>query len=235
MERTYELGATRHADCAEYGTVWTTLLDVEGNEALRRMNRRSGTLVAMGSLGNAHAQADGYTLFDTAIGWCAIAWKEHSIVGVQLPEADRQRTSRRAERRWPSALATATPPAPVQSIVNSIIALLDGEPVDLTSVELDTAGLAPFNVRVYEIARTIAPGATLTYGEVAKRLGEPGAARAVGQALGANPFAIIVPCHRVIAAHGKIGGFSANGGAGTKQRILAIEGAPVTITPTLFD
>jgi methylated-DNA-[protein]-cysteine S-methyltransferase len=188
----------------------------------------------MGPSGDAHAQADGYSLFDTAIGRCAIAWNEHGIVGVQLPEADEQRTRRRAQRRWPDACASA-PTEHVRSIIDSIVALLRGEPVDLTAVPLDVTGVAEFNRRVYDVTRSIPAGATLTYGDIAKRVGEPGAARAVGQALGANPFAIIVPCHRVIAAHGKMGGFSAGGGVSTKQRMLAIEGASVTIAPTLFD
>ena len=198
------------------------------------MSRRSGTLLSMTSVGDEHPPADGFTLFDTTIGRCAVAWNEHGIVGVQLPEADEQRTARRAQRRWPGAPVTTAPDA-VQSTINAIVALLRGEQVDLTSVVLDDSGSAEFNRRVYAVARSIPPGSTLTYGDIAKRLGEPGAARAVGQALGANPFAIIVPCHRVIAAHGKMGGFSAGGGVSTKQQMLAIEGAPVTIAPTLFD
>ena len=86
--------------------------------------------------------------------------------------------------------------------------------------------------RVYEVARTIPPGATLTYGEIAARLELPGAARDVGQALGRNPFPLVVPCHRVVAAGGRLGGFSARGGAATKRRLLAIEGA---IAPDLFE
>ena len=198
------------------------------------MSRQSGTLVAMGPFSDERVEADGFLLFDTTIGRCAIAWNGHGIVGVQLPEADDQRTHRRALRRWPGAAMTTAPEA-VQSTIAAIVALLRGERVDLTSVVLDDSGLAAFDRLVYAVARSIPPGSTLTYGDVAKRLGEPGAARAVGQALGANPFAIIVPCHRVIAAHGKMGGFSAGGGVNTKQRMLAIEGAPVTIAPTLFD
>ena len=106
-----------------------------------------------------------------------------------------------------------------------ITALLRGEPCDLGSIDLDMSDVPEFHCRVYAVARTIPPGRTLTYGDVAARLGEPGAARAVGQALGRNPFAIIVPCHRVVAAGGRLGGFSAGGGAVTKRRILAIEGA----------
>jgi methylated-DNA-[protein]-cysteine S-methyltransferase len=101
-------------------------------------------------------------------------------------------------------------------------------------VTIDTAGVADFNRRVYAIARTIAPGATLSYGEIAERLGDRNLARDVGQALGQNPFPVIVPCHRVLAAGGKSGGFSAPGGVATKLRLLTIEGAQPG-GPTLFD
>ena len=100
-----------------------------------------------------------------------------------------------------------------------------GDAVDLTFVSLDMDGLPEFHQRVYDVARTIPPGVTLTYGEVAKRLGDPGSARAVGQALGRNPIPVIVPCHRVLAAGGKTGGFSAPGGSATKLNLLALEGA----------
>ena len=104
-------------------------------------------------------------------------------------------------------------------------ALLGGERVDLADVALDMADVAPFHQRVYEQTRAIPAGATSTYGEIAARIGDPGNARAVGEALGRNPFPIIVPCHRVLAASGKLGGFSAFGGAMTKRRMLIIEGA----------
>src|SRR5262249_61450420 len=93
-------------------------------------------------------------------------------------------------------------------------------------VRLDRTGVPAFRRRVYEAARTIPPGQTLSYGEVAACAGSPGAARAVGQALGKNPFAIVVPCHRVLAAGGRVGGFSAQGGIATKLRLLALQSAP---------
>jgi methylated-DNA-[protein]-cysteine S-methyltransferase len=111
----------------------------------------------------------------------------------------------------------------VQRAIDGITTLLRGEATDLSGVALDMERVPPFNRQVYEVARTIPPGATLSYGEIAARLGDPSLARDVGQALGQNPFAIIVPCHRVLAAGGKIGGFSANGGIMTKRRMLAIE------------
>ncbi len=165
----------------------------------------------------------GFTLFDTPIGRCGIAWGPRGIVALQLPEAMPEATRARLRRHCPEAVETG-PPVAVRDAIAAIVALLDGEPCDLGSIDLDLSSVPEFHRSVYAIARAIPPGRTLTYGEVAVRLGEPGAARAVGQALGRNPFAIIVPCHRVVAAGGKLGGFSAGGGAETKRRILAIEG-----------
>ena len=119
--------------------------------------------------------------------------------------------------------------------MDGITALLRGEATDLSSAVLDMEQVPTFNRRVYEVARTIPRGSTLTYGEIAARLGERRLAREVGQALGENPFAIVVPCHRVVAAGGKPGGFSARGGVKTKLRMLAIEGAPAAGTLPLFD
>jgi methylated-DNA-[protein]-cysteine S-methyltransferase len=166
----------------------------------------------------------GFALFDTAIGRCGIAWSPRGIVALQLPEATPAATRARLQRHCPEAIE-AEPDGSVRDAIAAIVALLGGEPCDLASIDLDMSGVPEFHRRVYAIARAIPPGRTLTYGEIAARLGEPGAARAVGRALGRNPFAIIVPCHRVVAAGGKLGGFSANGGAATKRRILAIEGA----------
>jgi methylated-DNA-[protein]-cysteine S-methyltransferase len=175
-----------------------------------------------------------FTLFDTAIGRCGIAWGEHGVVGVQLPEASESATRDRLHRRFPGARETA-PPEDVRRTVDAIAALLRGERRDLSAVALDMDGVPAFHRRVYEAARTIPAGSTLSYGEIATRLGEPGASRAVGQALGRNPFAIIVPCHRVLAAGGRAGGFSATGGITTKLRMLAIEGARPNGQGALFD
>src|SRR5947209_15670230 len=155
--------------------------------------------------------AHGFALFETAIGWCGVAWSDRGLVGVQLPEAHEAETRQRMLQRFPAAAETAPPPK-VRLAIDEIVALLCGEPTDLSGIALDMEEVAPFHRRVYEVARTIPPGRTLAYGDVAARLGAPGAARAVGQALGRNPFPIIVPCHRVVAAGGKIGGFSAHGG-----------------------
>ena len=169
--------------------------------------------------------AQGFTLFDTAIGRCAIAWSGRGILAVQLPEANERHTRARLIQRFPQA-HEAPPPPTVKRALEGIAALLRGERIDLSAVALDLDGVPPFHRRVYEVARTIPPGATLSYGEIAARLGAPRSARAVGQALGRNPVAILVPCHRVLAAGGRPGGFSANGGVVTKLRLLAIEAAP---------
>lgn len=166
----------------------------------------------------------GFALFDTAIGRCGIAWGSHGIVGVQLPGAGEAETRARLRRRFPEA-REAAPPAEVRRALDGIAAVLDGEAGDLSAVVLDMDRVPPFNRRVYDVARTIRPGETLSYGELAARLGDRGLARDVGRALGQNPFAIIVPCHRVLAAGGAIGGFSARGGVATKRRLLAIEAA----------
>ena len=176
----------------------------------------------------------GFALFDTDIGRCGIAWGAHGVTGVQLPEASEARTRARLVRRYPPA-REAPPPADVRRVIDGIVALLRGEASDLSAAALDMDGVPEFDRRVYAVARNIAPGATLSYGEIAARLGERGLARDVGQSLGRNPFPIIVPCHRVLAAGGKAGGFSANGGVTTKLRLLTIERARASDAPTLFD
>ena len=164
----------------------------------------------------------GFTLFDTPIGRCGIAWGGRGVVSVQLPETRVDLTRTRLLGRFPDAREARPPPA-VRSAIGDIVALLRGEAIDLSAVALDMDQLPAFQRRVYETARRVPAGATLTYGEIAARLGAPGSARAVGRALGQNPFAIVVPCHRVLAAGGKIGGFSAHGGARTKRRLLELE------------
>lgn len=178
----------------------------------------------------------GYTLFATPLGHCGIAWSEAGLTGVQLPEASEAASRARMQRRFPDSPQTEPPPE-VQSAMAAITALLEGrpgEPRDLTHLPLDMDGVPLFHQRVYELTRRIPPGETLTYGEVASQLGEPGAARAVGQALGANPFAPVVPCHRVLGAGAKGVGFSAHGGTQTKLKMLEMEGARFG-GPGLFD
>jgi methylated-DNA-[protein]-cysteine S-methyltransferase len=178
--------------------------------------------------------ATGFCLFDTAVGPCGLAWGERGIVGAQLPEADREATRARMRRRFPGTPEVPPPPV-MQSVAMRVAALLAGHPDPLLDVALDMTDVSAFHQRVYRVTRAIPPGRTLTYGEVADELGEPGAARAVGQALGHNPFAPIVPCHRVLAARNGAGGFSADGGVATKLRMLQIEKARLGREPGLFD
>jgi methylated-DNA-[protein]-cysteine S-methyltransferase len=178
--------------------------------------------------------ANGFTLFDTAIGRCGIAWGLGGITGVQLPEKSDRETRACLLRKCPEA-EEAPPPADVQRVIDDIVALLQGDAIDLSKVVLDMSRVGEFERSVYDVARTIPPGETLSYGEIAARLGDRGLARDVGQALGRNPFPIVVPCHRVLAAGGKAGGFSANGGLTTKLRMLTIERARTSNAPTLFD
>jgi methylated-DNA-[protein]-cysteine S-methyltransferase len=166
----------------------------------------------------------GFAFFDTAIGRCSVVWNACGVLRTRLPEGNEQRARERIRDRYPEASETA-PPADIQHAIDAMVELLAGEPKDLAGIQLDTAGVPDFNMRVYDIARTIPAGTTLTYGEIAKRLGDRTLAREVGVALGQNPFPIIVPCHRVLAAGGKTGGFSAPGGVTTKMRMLTIERA----------
>jgi methylated-DNA-[protein]-cysteine S-methyltransferase len=178
--------------------------------------------------------AKGFAIFETPIGACGIAWGPRGITGLQLPEATAQGTRSRMRRRWAGAAETPPPPD-VQRAIDRVLALLAGEAVDLGDIPLDLEAAPDFHRKVYEVARTIPPGQTMTYGDIAKRLSVPHESREVGQALGRNPVAIIVPCHRVLGADGKMGGFSANGGVATKRRILEIEGAAAVGAGPLFD
>jgi methylated-DNA-[protein]-cysteine S-methyltransferase len=182
-----------------------------------------------------HMTNRGLAIFNTAIGRCGIAWNERGIVAAGLPEADDDKLRARLLRRCSGASEQAPPPA-VQRAVDGIVALIAGGTAELSDIALDMDGVPLFNRQIYEITRGIPPGSTLTYGEIAARLGGgPELARDVGTAMGQNPFPPIVPCHRVVAANRKAGGFSARGGVKTKLRLLAIEGAQVEGTLPLFE
>ena len=174
-----------------------------------------------------------FAMFETAVGLCALIWRGERIAGVQLPESDPRATRSRVARRFPSSREAESSPM-ARHAIERIAASLDGTPVDLGDLPLDESGLEPFARHVYAVARAIAAGTTATYGEIADRIGDPGSARAVGRALGANPFPVVVPCHRVLAAGGRIGGFSAGEGASTKRRLLEIENARFGAGPDLF-
>jgi methylated-DNA-[protein]-cysteine S-methyltransferase len=182
----------------------------------------------------ADSDLHGFTLFSTAIGQCALVWNDHGIAAVRLPEQSEGRMLSRLYRQFP-LLQAAAPPRAMQQAVDGMVALLEGEARDLRFCALDLRGAAPFHRRVYAAAQDILPGKTKTYGEIAALLGDPGSARAVGQALGHNPFPIIVPCHRVLASGAQSGGFSAPGGVSTKLRMLLIEGAEIGGARGLFD
>lgn len=174
-----------------------------------------------------------FALFDTAIGTAGIAWNAAGLVACHLPERDAENNRKSFLRRFPDA-TEAPVPAHLAGTVEGIRALMRGEKVDLLDAPLDLSRTPEFHARVYEIARAIPPGETLTYGEIAVKLGDKLLARDVGQALGKNPWPIVVPCHRVTAAGGKPGGFSARGGVNTKLKLLAIEGAAAAAQADLF-
>lgn len=174
-----------------------------------------------------------FAIFDTLLGNCAMAWTTQGIAGLQLPEAD-EAALRAAVARKHAGFTETTPTAAVKAAIRGIRDLLSGKRPALAGITLDMSGIPPFHRQVYDEARRILPGQTRSYGELAQTLGKAGAARAVGQALGANPFALIVPCHRVLAADGRLNGFSAHGGIRTKQRLLEIEGALPRTADSLF-
>jgi methylated-DNA-[protein]-cysteine S-methyltransferase len=163
--------------------------------------------------------------FTTALGDCALDWDADGITHVHMPRLSGAREPHRP---------ADTPPF-VREAAELITRLMAGEPVDLAAIAISHDGrVDQFARRVYAATREIGPGETTTYGEIARALGDPGAARAVGSALGANPTPIIVPCHRVLAADGSLHGFSAPGGIRTKRQMLEIEGAPGFTQQALF-
>jgi methylated-DNA-[protein]-cysteine S-methyltransferase len=196
-----------------------------GKRVFRRLSSFVGAMdeITVTESSDHSSAAIAFALFDTALGVCGIAWNEHGVVGVHLPDRDAAATRARLQRKFRDA-QEAEPSVELAATIRRITELLRGERVDLSSVPLDMTGIAKFERDVYVAAREIPPGDTLTYGDIAKRLGQPHAARDVGVALARNPFAIVVPCHRVVAANGKTGGFSAGGGVATKLKLLAIEG-----------
>ena len=176
----------------------------------------------------------GYSIFDTGIGRCGIAWGELGIIGVQLPEAREIDTRKRLFQLYPDA-RELRPPVNVAMAIEGIAALLRGGDSDLSEVTLDMTGVPGFNQRVYAFARSIPRGETRTYDEVASALRASGAVYSVAQAIKRNPFMIIVPCHRVLEAGHYADKISPNGGAVSKRRLLSIEGAQTTASKTLFD
>ena len=172
-----------------------------------------------------------YCLFETPLGACGIAWKERgtsrippAVTFFQLPETTRSLTDTRIAESSGGRKARVLPPG-IAAIIKKVQKHLHGDVQDFLDIVVDLGGAGPFARQVYEVVRKIPAGRTVTYGGLAKGMNRPTAARAVGQALGMNPIPLIIPCHRVLAANGKAGGFSAPGGVETKARMLAIEGA----------
>ena len=176
----------------------------------------------------------GYTIFDTGIGRCGIAWGPSGVIGVQLPEAREIDTRRRLFQLYPDA-RELRPPLNAEIAIEGIAALLRGGDSDLSDITLDMTGIPAFNQRVYTFVRQVPRGETRTYAEIASGLRASGAVYSVAQAIARNPFMIIVPCHRVLEAGHYADKISPNGGAISKRRLLSIEGAHPTASKTLFD
>lgn len=170
--------------------------------------------------------------FPTPLGWCGLAWTEAGIVGACLPEASPEAARARLFRAHPG-LEEAPLPDRLAPVTDGIAALMAGDDADLSAAGLDMQAVSDFERSVYAICRAIPRGKALTYGDVAHQLGDVSLSRAVGVALGRNPFPPIVPCHRVMGADGKMVGFSATGGIALKRRLLALEGA-IQEQPDLF-
>lgn len=167
-----------------------------------------------------------YTDFQTPLGFCGILWEEEDVLRIQLPEATQGETIDRLLLKEAHARRT-DPPKLIRSSIAQIVQYFAGQPHNFSKIPLRFTGVPMFHQKVYVAARNIPIGQTLTYGDVAAAAGSPKAARGVGQALAKNPFPLVVPCHRVLAAGGKIGGFSAYGGLVTKAKLLELEGVDV--------
>ena len=176
-----------------------------------------------------------YRLFDTAFGACGLAWSDSGLTQVRLPDHSEALTRANLLARQPQAehCPDGGPPF-VAAAIEQMQAHLQGSPHDLRELPLDWSGVRGFELRVYVATRALDPGQTCTYGEMANAIGDPAAMRAVGQALGHNPWPLVVPCHRVLAAGGRLGGFSAPGGTDTKRRLLVLEAGMVRREGQLF-
>jgi methylated-DNA-[protein]-cysteine S-methyltransferase len=168
--------------------------------------------------------AQHHHVFETAMGFCGIAWSDAGIVRFQLPVKKAEAADRLLQRRTDGAEPCA-PPEDVAAVVAAAKRYFDGKETDFSHVRLDLSGQDAFFIRIYDALRRVGWGSTTSYGALAKEVGAGReAARDVGQAMARNPAPLIIPCHRVLAAGGKIGGFSAPGGSTTKIRMLQLEG-----------
>ncbi|MEQ9505101.1 MAG: methylated-DNA--[protein]-cysteine S-methyltransferase [Hyphomonas sp.] len=163
-----------------------------------------------------------YHLFETEAGTCGLGWNAAGLTQVQLPEETPAATETRLARRSGGS-RTDDLPAPVADCAARMRAYFEGAETSFADVALDLSGVSAFNAKIYAALRGVGWGEATSYGAFAAAIGEPGAARAIGAAMGANPWPLIVPCHRVLAANGKIGGFSAHGGRATKRHMLQLE------------
>lgn len=162
-----------------------------------------------------------FACFETSQGWCGVAWSQRGVARFFLPEASQRAMLARLRR----VATSGDPPDFAREAVDKARRYFDGETVSFDDLPLDLDGLPEVSRRLYAAIRALKRGETITYGALAERLGLPkDAARAVGQAMGANPIPLIVPCHRVLAAGGRLGGFSGPGGARQKAQMLALEG-----------
>ncbi len=176
---------------------------------------------------------EAYTLFPTALGSCGIAWRGDTVTSARLPDDTPAQTARKLASQ--NGAQEGDPPAAVQEAITAIQTLFAGEKTDLSFVSCDFGDADPFARSVYQITRHIPAGETTTYGAIATELGDLRLSQRVGWALGRNPIPIIMPCHRVLGADGKLTGFSATGGVEMKCRMLEIEGAQIGGGPGLFD
>jgi methylated-DNA-[protein]-cysteine S-methyltransferase len=169
----------------------------------------------------------GYSVFETEAGFAAISWNAKGVTALRLPAGTMEEAERALLRRRPGA-KPASPPAQVQAVIDDARRYFAGENIEFTHVPVDFGAQEPFFEHVYAAVRRLGWGETATYGAIAKALGAgPEFAREVGQAMAANPVPLIIPCHRVTAANGRIGGFSAPGGAMSKAHMLGLEGVEV--------
>ena len=172
-----------------------------------------------------------YQLFETAAGIAAIGWTNTGISSFRLPAPSAGETERAVLRRLPDAMR-AEPPAEMRAVINDTVRYFDGERIEFFDIPIDPGQQPPFFAQVYAFVRKLGWGETTTYGAVARALDAgPEHARAVGQAMATNPIPLLIPCHRVLSAGGKIGGFSAPGGSTSKARMLELEGVAVAAAP----
>jgi methylated-DNA-[protein]-cysteine S-methyltransferase len=222
-----ELGAALHGEevrqriAADGGDVLTSTAEEYAADIDRDEKQWSALVRKLGFAGGVKAMHSSYALFDTAFGTCALAWNERGITRLRLPEAKpavlEARMAARGRERGIPTVAVADAMAEVRRYFG-------GEQTSFSEIVLDLAGCEPFDRAIYAALRRIRWGTTASYGELAGAAGAPKAARAVGRAMGRNPVPIIIPCHRVITADGRIGGFSAPGGVDTKDRLHRLEG-----------